>query len=46
MKRLIDMNLSPRWASLLAKAGYDAEHWSSIGAPDATDAQPAPPPNN
>ena len=38
MKLLIDMNLSPRWAILLGKAGYEAEHWSVLGAPDASDA--------
>ena len=38
MKLLIDMNLSPRWTTLLRKAGYEAEHWSSVGAHDASDA--------
>ena len=37
MKILIDMNLPPRWVDMLAKAGIEAEHRSSIGRPDATD---------
>ena len=37
MKILIDMNLPPRWVDMLAKAGIEAEHWSAIGRPDATD---------
>lgn len=38
MRLLIDMNLSPRWVDLFAKAGIDAVHWSTLGAPDAKDA--------
>jgi predicted nuclease of predicted toxin-antitoxin system len=38
MKLLVDMNLSPRWAMLLADAGIEAVHWSSIGLQDAPDA--------
>ena len=38
MKLLIGMNLSPRWTTLLRKAGYEAEHWSVVGAHDAPDA--------
>jgi predicted nuclease of predicted toxin-antitoxin system len=37
MKLLIDMNLSPRWASILIDAAFDAAHWSTLGAPDAPD---------
>ena len=37
MKLLIDMNLSPRWAQFLEKAGHHARHWSSIGVGDAPD---------
>ena len=37
MKLLIDMNLSPQWVLLLQEAGWDAVHWSSIGAPSAPD---------
>ncbi len=38
MKLLIDMNLSPRWVRTLADAGFAAEHWSSLGDTNATDA--------
>ena len=37
MKILIDMNLSPLWAGFLSSGGIETEHWSSIGAPDASD---------
>ena len=37
MKLLIDMNLSPKWVSVLNEAGFEAAHWSSIGRPDAPD---------
>jgi predicted nuclease of predicted toxin-antitoxin system len=37
MKFLIDMNLSPQWREFLSSAGLDVEHWSTIGAPDASD---------
>ncbi len=37
MKLLIDMNLSPDWVPLLRQHGFEAVHWSSIGAPDAHD---------
>lgn len=39
MKLLVDMNLSPRWLGLLAGAGVEAVHWSTVGAKNATDAQ-------
>ena len=39
MKLLVDMNLSPRWLGLLAGAGLEAVHWSTVGAKNATDAQ-------
>jgi predicted nuclease of predicted toxin-antitoxin system len=32
------MNLSPRWVDVLIDAGFDATHWSAIGAADAPDA--------
>ncbi len=38
MKLLVDMNLSPRWASVLRAAGHEATHWSDIGEVTATDA--------
>lgn len=37
MKLLIDMNLSPRWAELLADQGFDARHWSTLGPSNAPD---------
>lgn len=37
MKFLIDMNLSPRWVAILTAAGFDAGHWSTAGAGDASD---------
>jgi len=32
------MNLSPRWVRTLGNAGVEAEHWSNVGAANATDA--------
>ncbi|TVP89447.1 MAG: hypothetical protein EA347_04225 [Thioalkalivibrio sp.] len=37
MRVLVDMNLSPRWVGLLADNGFDAAHWSMLGAADAPD---------
>ena len=37
MKILIDMNLPPRWAKVFAGAGWEALHWSQVGAPTASD---------
>lgn len=37
MKILIDMNLSPAWADMLAGEGIDAVHWSAIGSATAAD---------
>jgi len=37
MKLLVDMNLSPRWIDFLNDAGFQATHWSTTGAADATD---------
>lgn len=39
MKLLVDMNLSPKWAGFLAAAGFDATHWSSVGAATAPDSE-------
>ena len=39
MKILVDMNLSPEWVPLLRKHGFEALHWSTIGKPDAADAE-------
>ena len=37
MKLLVDMNLSPRWVDRLASHGFEAVHWSTIGAATAPD---------
>lgn len=37
MRLLIDMNLSPRWVTVLEKSGFEAVHWSILGAKNATD---------
>ena len=37
MKILIDMNLPPRWAKVFAAEGWEALHWSQVGAPTASD---------
>ncbi len=34
---LVDMNLAPPWAPFLQANGFEAIHWSSLGAPDAPD---------
>src|SRR5579871_837115 len=39
MKVLVDMNLSPEWATFLAEAGFEAIHWSSVGSRSATDVE-------
>jgi predicted nuclease of predicted toxin-antitoxin system len=38
MKLLVDMNLSPRWVGL-TKAGFEAVHWSNVGAANASDTE-------
>lgn len=38
MRFLIDMNLSPSWVPFLQNAGFEAAHWSAVGAADAADA--------
>jgi predicted nuclease of predicted toxin-antitoxin system len=37
MKILVDMNLPPRWIQVFVEAGWEAVHWSQMGAPNATD---------
>ena len=37
MKFLIDMNLSPAWAPELQHAGFEAIHWSKVGAGNSDD---------
>lgn len=39
MKLIVDMNLSPRWVGVLAGAGIEAAHWSTLGAKNAPDAE-------
>ena len=39
MKLLVDMNLSPSWIDRLARHGFDAVHWSTIGAATAPDVE-------
>ena len=39
MKLLVDMNLSPRWVSLLTDAGLEAVHWSTVGQTNARDTE-------
>jgi predicted nuclease of predicted toxin-antitoxin system len=37
VKLLIDMNLSPRWVDFLSNAGFEARHWSKLGAKSTPD---------
>jgi predicted nuclease of predicted toxin-antitoxin system len=37
VKLLIDLNLSPAWADYLARHDIEAQHWSGVGDPKATD---------
>ena len=37
MKFLIDMNLSPRWCSILRAEGWESVHWSDVGSVSAPD---------
>lgn len=37
MNIILDMNLPPKWAVLLNEAGFNALHWSEVGAPTAAD---------
>jgi len=37
VKLLVDMNLSPSWIERLAQHGFEAVHWSAIGAATAGD---------
>jgi predicted nuclease of predicted toxin-antitoxin system len=39
VKLLIDMNLAPSWADRLARRGFEAVHWSAVGAPTASDTE-------
>jgi predicted nuclease of predicted toxin-antitoxin system len=37
VKLLVDMNLSPSWIDRLARHGFEAAHWSTVGAATAPD---------
>ena len=37
MKFVVDMNLSPSWVARLTRLGFEAVHWSTIGAATAPD---------
>ncbi|GAB1394739.1 hypothetical protein MASR1M60_29030 [Rhodocyclaceae bacterium] len=39
MKLLVDMNLSPKWVGYLVAVGYEAIHWSALGAGNAPDSE-------
>jgi predicted nuclease of predicted toxin-antitoxin system len=39
VKLLVDMNLSPSWVGGLTQRGFDAIHWSTIGAATAPDVE-------
>jgi len=39
MKLIVDMNLSPRWAKVLVDAGFEAAHWTTLGANNAPDSE-------
>jgi len=39
VKLLVDMNLSPIWVEGLARHGFEAVHWSTIGAATAPDVE-------
>ena len=37
IKILIDMNLPPKWVKIFIAEGWEAVHWSDVGAIDAQD---------
>lgn len=39
LRLLIDMNLSPSWVGVLREAGFEAIHWSQLGAHNAPDSE-------
>ena len=39
MKLIVDLNLSPRWARMLTDEGFEAAHWSTLGASNAPDSE-------
>src|SRR5688572_9242623 len=38
VRLVVDMNLSPEWVAVLARHGWAAVHWSTVGAANAEDA--------
>ena len=39
MKLVVDMNLSPDWVPLFREHGFEAVHWSPVGARNADDTE-------
>lgn len=39
MKVLVDMNLSPKWCSVLQAEGWECVHWSDVGSGSEEDAE-------
>ena len=39
LRLLIDMNLSPSWVEVFREAGFEAIHWSRLGAHNAPDSE-------
>jgi predicted nuclease of predicted toxin-antitoxin system len=39
VKILIDMNLSPEWCRVFERSDLEAQHWSTIGDPSASDSE-------
>jgi len=39
VKIIVDMNLPPAWVETLRSAGWEADHWSMLGAATASDAE-------
>jgi len=39
MKLPVDINLSPHWVDVLADAGVEAAHWSTLGTYNAPDSE-------
>ena len=37
MKFVVAMNVAPSWVGRLSRLGFEAVHWSTIGAPTAPD---------
>jgi predicted nuclease of predicted toxin-antitoxin system len=37
LKIIVDMNMSPRWATFLTERGHEAKHWRDIGNADDGD---------